>query len=48
MGFAPPKKKTKNQHQLTHKITVAVWRLVMVCLIMIFCIYSLKLQEMWY
>jgi len=33
----------KSQHQLLHKTTMAVWRLVMACLLMIFCICSLKL-----
>ena len=27
---------TKSQHQLSHKTTMAVWRLVMVCLLMLF------------
>jgi len=39
---------TKSQHQLSHKITMAIWRLVIVFLLMIFYICSLTLQEMWY
>jgi len=38
----------KSQHQLSHEITMAVWWLVMVCLLMFFIFALWNCNNMWY